>query len=86
MTQKKKTRITFETERLLVINGPQKPALNWCPRCQQVVRGMTAEDAAILADVSLAVVCREVAANHLHALQTADDTLLICLNSILQMQ
>jgi len=86
VTHRKKMTITFETERLLVISGPQKPALNWCPRCNQQVRSVTTEDAAILADVSLAVVCREVEADRLHALQTADGARLICFNSILQMK
>jgi hypothetical protein len=86
VTHKKKTTITFETERLLVISGPRSRALNWCPRCNQLVRSVTTEDAAILADVSLAVICREVDADRLHAMPTADGAPLICLNSIMQMK
>ena len=86
MTHRKKTKITFETERLLVISGPQSRALNWCSRCNQLVRGVTTADAAILADVSRAVVCHEIDADRLHRVQPADGALLICLNSVLQMK
>jgi len=83
---KRKTRITFESERLLVIRQPTSRARRWCAACDAEVQVVTAEDAAMVADRSLAAICREIEAAQLHATATGDGLLLVCLNSLLKLK
>lgn len=84
--KKRTTRITFESERLLVIRQPTSRACCWCAGCQAEVPVITAEDAAIVADRSLAAICREIDAAHLHATEAGEGVLLVCLNSLLKLK
>jgi hypothetical protein len=84
--KKRTTRITFESERLLVIRQPTSRTHHWCAACDAEVPVVTAEDAAIVADRSLAVICREIEAAHLHVTEIGDGLRLVCLNSLLKLK
>jgi hypothetical protein len=84
--KKRTTRITFESERLLVIRQPTSRARHWCAACDTEVQVVTAEDAAMVADRSLAAICRDIEAAQLHATETGDGLLLVCLNSLLKLK
>lgn len=84
--KKRTTRITFESERLLVIRQPTSRASRWCVACNAEVQVVTAEDAALVADRSLAAICRDIEAAHLHATDAGDGPLLVCLNSLLKLK
>jgi len=86
VTNKRKTKITFETERLFVISKPTSRAPAWCDACGEHVRAVTAEDAALLANKSLAAISRAVESEKLHSTRTEEAPLLICLNSILSLK
>ena len=83
---KRKTRITFESERLLVIRQPSSRARRWCAACDEEVYSVTAEDAAIVAERSLTAVCLAIEAAHLHSVEAGDGLLLVCLNSLLRLR
>jgi hypothetical protein len=83
VTNKRKTKITFETERLFVISAPTSRAPKWCDRCGAHSQTVTAEDAAILANKSLSAIRRDVESEKLHSTGLEAGSLLICLNSIL---
>ena len=83
---KRTTRITFESERLLVIRQPSSRARRWCAACAEEVQVVTAEDAAIVADRSMAVICLAIDAAHLHAVEAGDGLRLVCLNSLLKLK
>lgn len=83
--KKRTTRITFESERLLVIRQPTSRARRWCAACNDEVQVVTAEDAALVANLSFAAICREIEAAHLHAMATGEG-LLVCLNSLLKLK
>jgi len=81
---KKRTEITVETHRLLVMRKPTGTTQTWCARCCEQVEMATPERAALLAGVSLRAICRQVEANSIHFVETANGLLLICLNSLLK--
>lgn len=83
--KKRTTRITFESERLLVIRQPTSRARHWCAACDEEVQVVTAADAALVADLSVADICREIEATHLHAMATGEG-LLVCLTSLLNLK
>ena len=83
---KRTTRITFESERLLVIRQPTSRARRWCAACDEAVQVVTAEDAAVVADRSMAAICRDIEAAHLHAVEAGDGPRLVCLNSLLKLK
>ena len=82
---KRTTRITFESERLLVIRQPTSRARRWCAICGDDVQVVTAEDAAIVADRDVATIRRDIAEARLHA-EAGDGRLLVCLNSLLRLK
>ena len=83
--KKRTTRITFESERLLVIRRPSSRARRWCAVCGDDVQVVTAEDAAIVADREPAAIRREIEAARLHAVDDGGP-LLVCLNSLLKLK
>ena len=86
MVTKRTTRITFESERLLVIRQPTSRARRWCAACEDDVQVVTAEDAALVADRELTAICRAIDAAHLHAVEAGDERWLVCLNSLLKLK
>ena len=79
---KRITRITLETERVLVIRG-QRSRDVWCDVCGAQVQMVTLGEASSIAGVSELVVCRRIDARSLHSTETPDGRIFICLNSLL---
>jgi hypothetical protein len=85
VSTKKRTTITIETERVLIISrrvGRHSPPRAWCAECDALVKLVSPEAAAALASVSPRTIYRWVETDRLHFTETAENTLLICLNSI----
>lgn len=82
---KRKTEITIETERLLIISKRNTSSLGWCADCGGQVRLLNAEVASQVAGVSPRAIYRLIEAGHLHFIETSDQRLLICINSLGQM-
>lgn len=81
----KRTRITVETERLLVVNRHRRARLEgWCAGCGKTVRLIRAEEAAALSGAGLREICRQVESDSLHYTETPDRVLLICFDSLLK--
>ena len=76
----KRTEITIETERTMVISAPRK-IVNWCDRCGAQAEMVPLDEAAILARVNSRTIFRWVEAMQVHSSETAEGLLLICLNS-----
>lgn len=75
-------RITIQTERLLVVNQGES-LYRLCSACGHEVRMITIDQAATLTQISSLEVYREVEAGTLHFLETANGSVLICLNSLI---
>jgi excisionase family DNA binding protein len=65
-TMKRRTEITIETERLLVIQTRKTSVRAWCPSCNQRVQMLTTDEAARVSRVSSRVVYRWIEADKLH--------------------
>jgi hypothetical protein len=78
---KKTTRLTIETERVLVIRRSKAARRARCAACGEVVNFVTADEAAALMGISARALYRRVEAGGVHFTEAADGALLVCLNS-----
>ena len=81
MTKTTRTRITIQTERILVM-GRGRSLYSLCAGCGDEVRMVTVDQAATLARLSSREIYREVEAGALHFRETSEGSVLICINSL----
>lgn len=79
---KRRTEITIETERLVVVGGRKKRSNSWCAPCGRQVEALTTDEAAVLAGVTSRTIFSWVEAGSVHYTETPEGLLLICPNSI----
>lgn len=79
----KRTRITIETESLLVIRG-RKSLRAWCPQCGAEAEMIPLNDVSVVSNLPPAEVQEWMESPDLHHSQTADGAPTICLNSMLK--
>jgi hypothetical protein len=79
---KRRTDITIETRRVLLISRPRGSLTAWCSQCAAVVSVITPDEAAILILVSSRTIYRWVESDLLHFIETPEGSLSICFNSI----
>jgi len=77
----KKTRITVETETLLVIRRA-KAVLAWCPSCRADVDVITLGSDTLAEPVTAAQIQKWLATSNLHSWRTANGQTQICLTSL----
>ena len=81
MIRKKRTEITIETDRLVIISNStslNKPR----PACGREAAMLNINEAAALADTSPAAIRLRVEAKRLHTVEPAQGTTFICFNSL----
>ena len=83
-TTKRRTEITIEKERVLLIRRRHASAVAWCASCHERVRMVTADEAARMAGVSPRTIYRWIEAERLHFIETPEGLLLVCINSLLE--
>ncbi|HKQ99494.1 MAG TPA: hypothetical protein VJT09_02405 [Pyrinomonadaceae bacterium] len=80
---KRRILITFETERLILIDERRRPGRTaWCAPCAREVWLVTVDDAAMVARTSARVIYQWAEAGLVHFRETPEGGLLICLNSL----
>jgi hypothetical protein len=79
----KTTRITIETESLLVVRRG-KTIVTWCPACCAEVEAMAVENGSLGEDISSAVLRQWFATGRLHFWSPDGGAVQICLPSLLQ--
>jgi hypothetical protein len=79
---KKRTKLTIETEHLLIIRGGSSYQCAKCEACGEVVPLITVDEAAMLAQVGSRAIYRLVEAEKIHFIETRNELLLICFNSL----
>jgi hypothetical protein len=79
---KKTTKLTIETERLLIIRGGSSHQCARCEACGEVVSMVTVDEGAMLAQVGSRTIYRLVEAGKIHFIETRNELLLICFNSL----
>lgn len=79
---KRRTEITIETRRVLLVSSRKLNATGWCERCDRRVQLVTAETAARRGGVSTRTIYRRAESGQLHFTETQDGLLLVCANSL----
>jgi len=78
----KKTKITIETDTLLVLRG--RSSLHaWCPLCAAEAEMVALETLGVISDLRSSMIEEWLNSQELHCSQAADGSQLICLNSLL---
>ena len=77
----KRTVTTIEMHEVVTVRRPVGAIFHWCPACSKEVELVPLEEAAQWAGTSLRDVCRRIAVNDIHVVETANGAL-ICLNWI----
>ena len=78
MRSRKRTEITIETERVLIIPKGSYSEIQWCAACEKNVAMVSAEEAALIAGVNSRTIYRWVESGTLHFSETPDGLLRIC--------
>jgi hypothetical protein len=84
VTPKKRTEITVETERILVIRRRYRAIEAWCDSCAEQVVMIRPDQAAAVSGQSLRTIFGDIERKDLHFMEQADGMLLICLSSLLK--
>ena len=83
LMKKRRTMITVQTERLLIIRRRKNAEATWCAGCGEPVTLISSEEAAAIAGVSSRTIYRWVEAGRIHFTETAAGAFRICFNSII---
>jgi excisionase family DNA binding protein len=78
----KRTEITIETDRIVVLSRRKVSVVFWCHECSQRTKMVTVDEAAAIAGVSSRTVYRWADAEKLHFTETAAGVLMICCASL----
>jgi hypothetical protein len=79
---RKITRITIETDSLLILHGRASEQL-WCRDCGAEVAAIALENVCVISNLERAALEEWLNSGELHRVETADGSTLICLNSLL---
>ncbi len=79
----KRTRITIETESLLVLRG-QTSLRAWCPQCGAEAEMIPLNDVGVVSNLPPGEIRAWIESQELHHNRTSDGGSLICLNSMLK--
>lgn len=82
MSKKRITRITVESERI-IISSRRHAASAWCAACRAQTQMLKPEEASAIAAVTPRTIYRWVEAGKLHFTESPDGWLLICLDSLI---
>jgi hypothetical protein len=79
---KRRTLITVETDRVILVGERRMRPLIWCADCARRVRMVTVDEAATITRTSSRTIFKRVEADRLHFIETPDGRLLICPRSL----
>lgn len=82
MRTTKRTEITIETDRILVLSRRKVSLVAWCNECSQRTKMVTVDEAATIAGVTSRTMYRWADAEKLHFTETAEGVLMICFSSL----
>ena len=79
----KRTEITIETDRIVVLSRRKVSVASWCRECNRRVSMVTVDEAASIAGVSSRTVYRWIETERIHSIETSERLLLACLHSLM---
>ena len=80
---RKRTEITIETDRIIVLSRRKVSVVSWCRECNQRVQMVTVDEAAAMVGLSSRTVYRWIEAEEVHSTETAERFLLVCSRSLM---
>jgi hypothetical protein len=82
--KKRRTVITTETAEVYLVRKAGRPAIAmWCERCSAEVTMLTPDQAVAMTGASARSIFRRAEAGEVHAVETPEGLLLICVNSLI---
>ena len=78
----KQTKITIETDSLLILHGRSSPRA-WCSVCAAEVEAIAMERTSVISNLDQSELKEWLNSKDLHRLETTDGSAQICLNSLL---
>lgn len=78
----RRTKITVETHRVVLISDLRPAEALWCGLCGALTSWMRPDQAAAIIDVSTRKIYRWVEENRLHFVETPTRVVLVCLDSL----
>jgi hypothetical protein len=78
----KQTRITIETDSLLIVRG-RSSRRTWCPQCAAEGEMIALENVGVISNLERPALEEWLNSGELHRSQAADGSQVICLNSLL---
>ena len=81
----RKTQITIETDRLLIVRTRTSIRSAYCQTCNELVSMITPDMGAELSGISVRAVYRLIEAEKIHSVELPDRSSQICLNSLKQL-
>ena len=79
----KETKITIETESLLILRG-RSSLRAWCPDCASEAEMIPLNGVGVISNLAATEVEAWIKSENLHHVMAADGALLVCLNSMLK--
>src|SRR6185503_9310215 len=79
LATKKRTELTIEIDRMIVVSSRAVLVSAWCAKCRQRVSMASADEAARRARVGTRTMFRLIEAEKVHFKETTDGRLLVCL-------
>ncbi len=83
--RKRRMEITVETTRLFIASGESSQVRAWCEKCGAQARMITVDQAATVAGMNRAAACGPSDAMKIHFVETCEGSVLVCLNSLLEL-
>ena len=84
MSRKKRTEVTVETERILVIRRRYRAVEAWCEVCNDAVVMIRPDQAAAVSGRGLRMIFSDIELGALHFIEQPDGMILVCLKSLLE--
>ena len=81
---KRRTRITIETDEIVVARRVVSPVVAWCPKCEIETGMVTQTQAALMRHVDRSTIQEWIRGGQLHVLETPEAGLLVCVTSLAQ--
>lgn len=79
---RRRTRITIETDEIVVARHVVSPVVAWCPKCETETGMVTARQAALIRRVNESTIQEWTHKGWLHVLERPDAGLMICITSL----
>jgi hypothetical protein len=82
----KRTEITIETERVLIVSPSPEKTIKWCNSCEKNVTMLTIFEAATIAGTSPQLISRLAETGRLHLAVTPEGRLFVCPHSLSEVE